>query len=127
MIVPSSTSIRIAKSSSATVKFRERNVRRSSSAEFVRCSLSCRRTNTVIATPPTTSGIHAGGVPGCRGTPSRLKPHTAPPNASTERTTDRISSGASRGVVTFSMRRHPSHNDASAIGSTSTNSQRQCR
>ena len=38
-----------------------------------------------------------------------------------------VGKGLRAGVVTFSMRRRPSHNDASAIGSTSRNSQRQCR
>ena len=54
-------------------------------------------------------------------------PYTEPPNANTEITTDTMSSGALRGVVTFSMRRQPSHSEPSANGSTRTNSQRQCR
>ena len=49
-------------------------------------------------------------------------PYTEPPNASIEITTDAMSSGALRGVVTFSIRRQPSHSPPSANGSTSPSS-----
>ena len=83
--------------------------------------------NATSPTAPIASGAHAGKLCGGVGAPRRLRPYTPPPKPTADNSTEPTSSGASRGVVTFSMRRAPSTSAAIAIGSTSTNSQRHVR
>ncbi len=114
-------------STTDTVKFRDANVRRSSNARSCRCSASWRTTNATSPPPPIVSGTHAGKLCDAVDTPSRLRPYTLPPKPTADNSTEPRSRGASRGVVTFSMRRTPSTSAATAIGNTSTNSHRHGR
>ena len=65
MTVPNSASIAVARSAIESVKLRDLKVRRSSSAESVRCSTIWRQMNTASRTRPIVIGSHGatGAVP----------------------------------------------------------------
>lgn len=105
---------------------RERNVRRSSRAESVRCKTSCRMTKPTRDSAPTTMGTHgATGAWPDTASPIELSPKMSPPNPSAERTTDSTSNFAGRVSMTLRSQTAPRTSERTANGRTSQNIHRQ--